>query len=67
MVELETEGLGKLRINVRDDLKRTWSRETRLEVANRCIEVFGAVAMPPAPPKNRHPTPRTRRFHRNWS
>ena len=35
VVELETEGLGKLRINVRDELKRTWSRETRLEVANR--------------------------------
>src|SRR5262245_32072861 len=30
-VELETEGLGKLRIRVRDDLKRTWSRDTRLE------------------------------------
>jgi hypothetical protein len=35
VVELETEGLGRLRINVRDDLKRTWGRETRLEVANR--------------------------------
>jgi 2-keto-4-pentenoate hydratase/2-oxohepta-3-ene-1,7-dioic acid hydratase in catechol pathway len=30
-VELECEGLGKLRINVRDDLKRTWARTTRLE------------------------------------
>jgi 2-keto-4-pentenoate hydratase/2-oxohepta-3-ene-1,7-dioic acid hydratase in catechol pathway len=30
-VELETEGLGRLRIRVRDDLKRTWSRDTRLE------------------------------------
>lgn len=30
-VELETEGLGRLRFNVRDDLKRTWSRETRLD------------------------------------
>ncbi len=30
-VELETEGLGRLRINIRDDLKRTWSRETRLD------------------------------------
>ncbi len=35
IVELETEGLGRLRIHVRDDLKRTWGRETRLEVANR--------------------------------
>jgi 2-keto-4-pentenoate hydratase/2-oxohepta-3-ene-1,7-dioic acid hydratase in catechol pathway len=31
VVELETEGLGRLRFQVRDDLKRTWSRETRLE------------------------------------
>jgi len=30
-VELETEGLGRLSFSVRDDLKRTWSRETRLE------------------------------------
>ena len=30
-IELETEGLGRLRIRVRDDLKRTWSRETRLD------------------------------------
>jgi 2-keto-4-pentenoate hydratase/2-oxohepta-3-ene-1,7-dioic acid hydratase in catechol pathway len=30
-VELETEGLGRLHIDVRDDLKRTWSRDTRLE------------------------------------
>jgi 2-keto-4-pentenoate hydratase/2-oxohepta-3-ene-1,7-dioic acid hydratase in catechol pathway len=31
VVELETQGLGRLRINIRDDLKRTWSRETRLD------------------------------------
>jgi 2-keto-4-pentenoate hydratase/2-oxohepta-3-ene-1,7-dioic acid hydratase in catechol pathway len=31
VVELETQGLGRLRFNVRDDLKRTWSRETRLD------------------------------------
>jgi 2-keto-4-pentenoate hydratase/2-oxohepta-3-ene-1,7-dioic acid hydratase in catechol pathway len=31
VVELETGGLGRLRFNVRDDLKRTWSRETRLD------------------------------------
>jgi 2-keto-4-pentenoate hydratase/2-oxohepta-3-ene-1,7-dioic acid hydratase in catechol pathway len=30
-VELETQGLGRLRIAVSDPLKRTWSRETRLE------------------------------------
>lgn len=31
LVELETEGLGRLRIKVRDDLKRTWARVTRLQ------------------------------------
>ena len=31
VVEMETRGLGRLRITVRDDLKRTWSRETRLD------------------------------------
>lgn len=30
-LELEIEKVGNLIINVRDDLKRTWSRETRLE------------------------------------
>jgi 2-keto-4-pentenoate hydratase/2-oxohepta-3-ene-1,7-dioic acid hydratase in catechol pathway len=30
-IELETEGLGRLRISVRDELKRTWARETRLQ------------------------------------
>lgn len=35
MIELETEGLGRLQIKVRDDLKRTWARVTRLEHADR--------------------------------
>jgi 2-keto-4-pentenoate hydratase/2-oxohepta-3-ene-1,7-dioic acid hydratase in catechol pathway len=30
-IELEAAGLGRLSINVRDDLKRTWARETRLQ------------------------------------
>ena len=30
-IELETEGLGALHFNIKDDLKRTWSRETRLD------------------------------------
>jgi 2-keto-4-pentenoate hydratase/2-oxohepta-3-ene-1,7-dioic acid hydratase in catechol pathway len=30
-VELEVEGLGRLRVKVRDKLKRTWGRDTRLE------------------------------------
>lgn len=34
-VELETEGLGRLTFHVRDDLKRTWSRDTRLEHAEK--------------------------------
>ena len=31
VVELETKGLGVLRFNIKDDLKRTWLRETRLD------------------------------------
>jgi 2-keto-4-pentenoate hydratase/2-oxohepta-3-ene-1,7-dioic acid hydratase in catechol pathway len=38
VVELETEGLGRLRIRVRDKLKRTWSRETRLERQEKKLE-----------------------------
>ena len=33
VVELEVEGLGKLSINIQDDLKRTWARITRLQHA----------------------------------
>jgi 2-keto-4-pentenoate hydratase/2-oxohepta-3-ene-1,7-dioic acid hydratase in catechol pathway len=40
-IELECEGLGVLRINVRDDLKRTWSRETRLERTEKKLESPG--------------------------
>jgi 2-keto-4-pentenoate hydratase/2-oxohepta-3-ene-1,7-dioic acid hydratase in catechol pathway len=35
VIELETEGLGRLRIEVRDELKRSWGRETRLDLQNR--------------------------------
>jgi 2-keto-4-pentenoate hydratase/2-oxohepta-3-ene-1,7-dioic acid hydratase in catechol pathway len=38
LVELETEGLGRLRVHVRDDLKRTWSRDTRLEHKQKGLE-----------------------------
>ena len=41
-IELETEGLGRLGFNVRDDLKRSWSRETRLERQEKGLD-------PPAP------------------
>jgi 2-keto-4-pentenoate hydratase/2-oxohepta-3-ene-1,7-dioic acid hydratase in catechol pathway len=34
-IDLEVEGLGKLTVGVRDDLKRTWSRETRLDRQNK--------------------------------
>jgi 2-keto-4-pentenoate hydratase/2-oxohepta-3-ene-1,7-dioic acid hydratase in catechol pathway len=30
-IEIEVEGLGRLHFNVRDDLKRTWERQTRLQ------------------------------------
>ncbi len=33
-VEIEIEGLSRLTFNVRDDLKRTWARETRLDRKN---------------------------------
>lgn len=34
-MEIEVQGLGRLHNDVRDDLKRTWSRETRLDIMNR--------------------------------
>jgi 2-keto-4-pentenoate hydratase/2-oxohepta-3-ene-1,7-dioic acid hydratase in catechol pathway len=39
LIELETDGLGKLTINVRDDLKRTWGRETRLDRQEKGVEL----------------------------
>jgi 2-keto-4-pentenoate hydratase/2-oxohepta-3-ene-1,7-dioic acid hydratase in catechol pathway len=38
LVELETSGLGRLRIRIKDDLKRTWSRDTRLEHKQKGLE-----------------------------
>jgi 2-keto-4-pentenoate hydratase/2-oxohepta-3-ene-1,7-dioic acid hydratase in catechol pathway len=37
-VELEVEGLGRLAFKVKDDLKRTWARETRLDRMNKKLE-----------------------------
>ena len=37
-IELETEGLGKLTFHVRDDLKRTWARKTRLQMHEEANE-----------------------------
>lgn len=40
LVELEVEGLGRLRIKIRDDLKRTWARETRRQRQQQGLEGF---------------------------
>jgi len=38
VVELEVQGLGRLKFNVKDDLKRTWSRETRQDRKEKGLE-----------------------------
>jgi 2-keto-4-pentenoate hydratase/2-oxohepta-3-ene-1,7-dioic acid hydratase in catechol pathway len=37
-VEIEIEKVGRLRFNVKDELKRTWARETRLQRQERKLE-----------------------------
>ena len=37
-VEIETEKLGRLEFKVKDELKRTWGRDTRLDRQNRGLE-----------------------------
>jgi hypothetical protein len=37
-IELETEGLGRLRFGVRDGLKRSWARKTRLQMHEEAKE-----------------------------
>jgi 2-keto-4-pentenoate hydratase/2-oxohepta-3-ene-1,7-dioic acid hydratase in catechol pathway len=37
-IELEVERIGRLRVDVRDDLKRTWARETRLDRQQKGLE-----------------------------
>jgi len=39
-IELETEPLGRLHVKIRDDLKRTWARETRLQRQEKGLEGF---------------------------
>jgi 2-keto-4-pentenoate hydratase/2-oxohepta-3-ene-1,7-dioic acid hydratase in catechol pathway len=34
-IELEVAGMGRLHVSVKDDLKRTWPRDTRLERADK--------------------------------
>jgi 2-keto-4-pentenoate hydratase/2-oxohepta-3-ene-1,7-dioic acid hydratase in catechol pathway len=38
LIEIETESLGRLRFHIRDDLKRTWARETRLDRQEKGLE-----------------------------
>jgi 2-keto-4-pentenoate hydratase/2-oxohepta-3-ene-1,7-dioic acid hydratase in catechol pathway len=52
-VELEVEGLGRLHIDVKDDLKRRWGRETRLEMHEKgsngtTLQISGKHAQVPA-------------------
>jgi 2-keto-4-pentenoate hydratase/2-oxohepta-3-ene-1,7-dioic acid hydratase in catechol pathway len=37
-IEIEVEGLGRLQFQVRDELKRSWSRDTRLEHHDKGLE-----------------------------
>ncbi|WKA30174.1 fumarylacetoacetate hydrolase family protein [Bradyrhizobium roseum] len=37
-IELETEGLGRLKFGIRDDLKRSWARKTRLQMHEEATE-----------------------------
>ena len=39
-IEIETEPLGRLHVKIRDDLKRTWARETRLQRQEKGLEGF---------------------------
>jgi 2-keto-4-pentenoate hydratase/2-oxohepta-3-ene-1,7-dioic acid hydratase in catechol pathway len=39
-VDLEVQGLGKLTVKVRDELRRTWARETRLEREQKGLKGF---------------------------
>ena len=40
LIEMEIDGLERLKIKVRDDLKRTWARETRSERQQKGLEGF---------------------------
>ena len=41
-IELEIEGLGRLHFNVKDELKRTWARKTRLQMHEAAEKTPGA-------------------------
>ena len=38
LIDLEVEGLGTLHFDVKDDLKRTWARDTRLDRSDKGLE-----------------------------
>lgn len=40
LIELECEGLGRLQVGVRDDLKREWKRESRIQRKEQGLEGF---------------------------
>jgi 2-keto-4-pentenoate hydratase/2-oxohepta-3-ene-1,7-dioic acid hydratase in catechol pathway len=40
VLELSVEGLGTLSVNVKDDLRRTWSNETRLQRQNQGLNAL---------------------------
>jgi len=37
-IELDIEGVGKLAFNVKDELKRTWERRTRLQMHEQAAQ-----------------------------
>jgi 2-keto-4-pentenoate hydratase/2-oxohepta-3-ene-1,7-dioic acid hydratase in catechol pathway len=43
-IELEVAGMGRLHINVKDELKRTWARDTRLERADKGLSATAPQA-----------------------
>jgi 2-keto-4-pentenoate hydratase/2-oxohepta-3-ene-1,7-dioic acid hydratase in catechol pathway len=42
-IELETEGLGRLKFGIKDDLKRSWARKTRLQMHEEAKEKIPGI------------------------
>ena len=38
LIDMEVDGLGTLHLNIKDELERTWARETRLDRAELGLE-----------------------------
>ena len=49
-IELEAEGLGRLKFGIKDDLKRTWARKTRLQMHEEAREKTAGL-YPDIPPQ----------------